>query len=125
MKWNPPMPEKNTHPPEVDRAAGDRALCLLGAILLAGMLVIGFGGPAAATLPLPRATPPTTLAIRINHAPASLIQLLPDIGPTLSGRIVEARRELGPFLAAEDLLKVSGIGPKTLAGIKPFLTFEP
>ncbi len=119
------MQAKSTPHPEVDREAGDRALATLGGILLGVAVVLWLGGGAAATLPLPRAAPPATLAIRINHAPASLIQLLPDIGPTLSGRIVEARRELGPFLAAEDLLKVSGIGPKTLAGIRPFLTFEP
>lgn len=51
------------------------------------------------------------------------LQRLPGIGPALARRIVEHRREIGGFERAEQLLDVSGIGPKTLADIRPHLRF--
>lgn len=46
---------------------------------------------------------------------------LPQIGETLARRIVESREADGPFLDHDDLLRVRGIGPKTLEGIRPYL----
>jgi len=47
--------------------------------------------------------------------------LLPGIGEMLARRIVESRREHGLFVDHEDLLRVKGIGPKTLQAMRPFL----
>ena len=49
---------------------------------------------------------------------------LPGIGPSLAARIVADREARGPFVAPEGLLRVPGIGPKTLQKIRPFLTAE-
>jgi competence protein ComEA len=46
---------------------------------------------------------------------------LPDIGPTLAGRIVESRAAEGAYLDHDDLMRVKGIGPKTLEKIRPYL----
>jgi competence protein ComEA len=47
--------------------------------------------------------------------------LLPRIGETLAQRIVADRRQRGPFTSREDLLRVKGIGPRTLEGMLPYL----
>jgi len=46
---------------------------------------------------------------------------LPGLGKTLAGRILADRQANGPFHDLEDLVRVSGIGPKTLEKIRPFL----
>ena len=46
---------------------------------------------------------------------------LPGIGPSLAARIVADREARGPFGAPEGLLRVPGIGPKTLEKIRLFL----
>ncbi|AEH50189.1 ComEA family DNA-binding protein [Pseudothermotoga thermarum] len=62
---------------------------------------------------------------RINVNIATLEQLceLPGIGEVKASQIIKYRQENGPFKKPEDLLKVPGIGPKTLEKIKDFITF--
>ena len=48
--------------------------------------------------------------ININRASAKEFDGLVGIGPVIAKRIVEYRRVNGPFMAIEDLQKVSGIG---------------
>lgn len=62
--------------------------------------------------------------VNINTADAALLETVPGIGPTIANRIIAYREANGPFQKVEDLLKVSGIGPKTLEKIKPYLTVE-
>lgn len=64
--------------------------------------------------------PPSGL-IDLNRATAADLQRLPGIGPKLAARIV-AGREKQPFRKVEDLRKVSGIGPKTLEKLRPYIT---
>jgi competence ComEA-like helix-hairpin-helix protein len=61
----------------------------------------------------------------VNSAPASELSLLPGIGYELANRIVEYRETMGPYQAIEDLNRVRGIGPKTLAQIEPMVVFGP
>lgn len=60
--------------------------------------------------------------INLNLASANELQQLPGVGPALAARIVAFREEHGPFSTVEDLLQVSGIGPKTLAGFRDLVT---
>ena len=46
---------------------------------------------------------------------------IPGIGPSLAERIVESRNSEGTFHGAEDLLRISGIGPVTLERMRPHL----
>ncbi|MFZ9100258.1 MAG: helix-hairpin-helix domain-containing protein [Candidatus Planktophila sp.] len=56
--------------------------------------------------------------VMINRATVKEFESLDGIGPVLAGRIVAFRKEHGPFLAIEDLLKVPGIGSSTFAKFK-------
>ena len=60
--------------------------------------------------------------ININRASKLDFDSLSGIGPVIAGRIVTYRVQNGPFMAIDDLLKVSGVGPKTLERIRPRLT---
>jgi len=61
------------------------------------------------------------LAIDVNRASAADLEALPGIGPVLAARIIAYRQAHGPFKSIDDLEQVSGIGPKKLALIKPYL----
>ncbi len=61
------------------------------------------------------------LALDVNTASAPDLDALPGIGPALAQRIVDYRRTRGPFKKIDDLINVSGIGPKLLEKIKPYL----
>ena len=79
--------------------------------------------PAAAA---PRRRAPAEVPVgRIDPNRASVAELirLPGIGPSLAGRIVADRDQHGAFASAEALLRVRGIGPKTLDRIRGFLSF--
>jgi competence ComEA-like helix-hairpin-helix protein len=57
----------------------------------------------------------------LNAADGRALESLPGVGPALAERILASRRDEGPFRRPEDLLRVRGIGPKTLASIRPLL----
>ncbi|HMF17819.1 MAG TPA: DUF655 domain-containing protein [Gemmataceae bacterium] len=59
--------------------------------------------------------------ININLATQSELQHLPRIGPKLSERIIEERAKK-PFQSVDDLRRVKGIGLKTLANLRPYIT---
>lgn len=63
--------------------------------------------------------------IDINSADAQAWTQLPGIGDVLADRIVHDRAERGPFVTIDDLLRVKGIGVKTLAKLRPHLRNTP
>ena len=80
------------------------------------------GGWRGELIELERAGPQTAVfQLDPNTAEWPELIQLPGIGPTLAQRIVESRRTDGPFLDHEDLLRVRGIGPRTLERIRPHL----
>ena len=52
--------------------------------------------------------------VNINTATREQLISLKGIGESYADRIIEYREKNGPFQAPEDLLKVKGIGEKTL-----------
>lgn len=60
--------------------------------------------------------------VNINRATKTEFDSLVGIGPVIAGKIVTYRNQNGSFMAIDDLLKVSGIGAKTLERIRPRLT---
>ncbi len=70
----------------------------------------GSGRPAAAgALPLLFGG-----RLDLNRAPAHALEALPGIGPIRARAIVRAR-ERRPFCALEELVRVPGIGPRSVA----------
>jgi competence ComEA-like helix-hairpin-helix protein len=76
---------------------------------------------------VPRPSPRAVRALRdgarldLNAASAADLELLPGIGPSLALRIVQDRLGKGAFPTVEALLRVRGIGPATLAKLRPLL----
>ena len=58
--------------------------------------------------------------IDINSAPVEDLQRLPGIGEKRAQAIVAWREEHGPFQSVDELVQVSGIGEKLLAGLRDY-----
>ena len=58
-----------------------------------------------------------------NRSSEEELDRLPGIGSQVAGAITRYRSEEGGFRRPEDLLEVPGIGPATLARIRPYLDF--
>lgn len=59
--------------------------------------------------------------VNVNTADAAQLALLPRVGPSIAQRIVEYRKQNGPFKKPEDLMLVRGIGDKTYELLKPYV----
>lgn len=59
--------------------------------------------------------------ININYASSAELQEVPGIGPVTSEKIIQYRTDHGLFRKLDDIKKVSGIGDKTYAKMKPFI----
>lgn len=90
------------------------------------------GGRPAAALPAarPSGAPPAEPAdirrgataaaqIDLNRATLNELEQLPRVGPKIAERIIAFREAYGSFRSVDELLSVSGIGPKTLEYIRP------
>lgn len=113
---------------ETDR----KTLAVLGALLLAGLFLIWrlsqHSAWVAAGSPVLVAQSAgwdrqleTARKVDINTADVAELERLPGIGPALALRIVSYRETHGAFGGVEALLKVEGIGPKTLEALKDYL----
>ena len=63
-------------------------------------------------------------SLDLNHASARTLEVLPGIGPKRAAAIVEARSGR-PFERVSDLRRISGIGPRTIAGLAGRVQVEP
>jgi competence protein ComEA len=62
--------------------------------------------------------------ININTAPAKELMQLKGVGPKKAAAIIEFRETRGLFDKPEDIVKVSGIGPKTFEANKERITVK-
>jgi competence ComEA-like helix-hairpin-helix protein len=62
--------------------------------------------------------------LEVNSASEADLALLPGIGEVRARNIAESRRREGPFPDVESLDRVRGIGPKTVEGLRPWLTVD-
>ena len=63
--------------------------------------------------------------VDINHADVLGLADLPGVDATLADRIVTDRERLGPYGTCNDLVRVDGIGPATVAVLGPRCTTRP
>ncbi len=63
--------------------------------------------------------------VDLNAATSADLQAVPGIGKVLADRIVEFREKNGPFGRVDDLVKVQGIGEKSLEKLRPYLAVSP
>jgi competence protein ComEA len=111
----------------IKAAGGAKKGVNLGEINLARVLVDGeqiYVGYVSKVGPSQGRTQSKTFTgiININRGTKAEFDSLTGIGPVIAGRIINYRSSNGPFMAIEDLLKVSGIGSKTLDRIRPRLS---
>lgn len=95
------------------------------------LVTVGPGGNQAQTTPSTDATTtdeappvevapvegPPTNAVNINTANAEQLATLPGIGATKAAAILADREQNGPFTSCQDLTRVTGVGPATVANI--------
>lgn len=60
--------------------------------------------------------------IDLNTATLGELQTLPGIGPKLAENIIQYRDEHAPIRDFDEILNVSGIGPKRHSAMKPYFT---
>jgi competence ComEA-like helix-hairpin-helix protein len=65
---------------------------------------------------------PAWKPMNVNHASAAALQRLPGIGPVTAERIVADRKAHGPFATVDELQRVRGMGPSTVAAIAELVT---
>jgi competence protein ComEA len=85
--------------------------------VMTGLLVLAF---LLASLPALGAEGRSSV-VNVNSANASQLALLPRVGPSVAERIVDYRKQNGPFKKPEDLMLVQGIGEKTFQLLKPYV----
>jgi len=93
--------------------------------LVAAMFVLALGPTLAAEgkAAKPAADQPSR-QIDINKATAVELTAIPGVGSVIAQRIVEFREKQGPYRRVDDLLKVKGIGEKSLERIRPHVKVE-
>lgn len=61
--------------------------------------------------------------VDVNAADSAALEELPGIGPSKAAAIIAYREQNGPFKTIDDLDKVEGIGPSTLANLRELVSF--
>lgn len=84
-------------------------------LVVSGILWAGLWLQRPGSVPV---TDSIELRIDLNQATIQEISLMPGIGDVLARRILRDRQTCGPFLSIDDVARVPGIGPKTLAQIE-------
>lgn len=96
---------------------------IFGTVLVLFCLAIAVP-PARATAEPTQVAAANVAKININSATAKELQGLPGIGEVTAERIIAFRTEKGKFRTVDDLLKVKGVGKKSLEKIRGLISIE-
>jgi competence protein ComEA len=98
-------------------------VCALASIALALPLAPGaHAAPARAASAASPATASKEAPVDVNSASEQQLMSVPGIGASLAKRIVDFRDKNGKFANVDDLMKVQGIGEKSIEKLRPYLT---
>ena len=86
------------------------------------LLILAATTAAAADTVDATATPAATESVDLNSATTEQLTTIPGIGEAMAQRIIDWREEHGPFRRVEDLMKVKGIGERSLEKIRPHVS---
>lgn len=118
-------PPESTWPYWLLRRTDQVTVAVLILAALASMIAwwIYRGGLVGGIIELETMPPQTAeFQVDVNAAEWPELAQLPGVGPVLAQRIFHERQSHGPYVDHEDLSRrVSGIGPKTLEQIRPYL----
>jgi competence protein ComEA len=79
---------------------------------------------AIGTMAMADDAPAASGVVNINTAGTSELALLPRVGEKGAQRIVDYRKEHGPFKKAADLMQVKGVGAKTFELMSPYIAVD-
>lgn len=89
-------------------------------LMIVTLLILTLCAPAFADAP---AAAPSGV-VNINTADTTQLSYLPRVGEKVAQRIVDYRKEHGPFKKTSDLMQVKGFGEKSFERISAWLTVE-
>jgi competence protein ComEA len=95
---------------------------LIHIIVLLGVVPLPLGR-ALAQEATPQATVTSPGVVNVNTASEEELMRLPGVGPAKAQAFLEARARR-PFRRLSDLMRVSGIGRRTLERLAPMIAFE-
>lgn len=84
--------------------------------------------PSSGGMASSESTPPSRTSdgkLILNQASAAELEALPGVGPKKAQAILDVRQKLGRFRKVSDLLRVRGVGHKTLKRWEPLLVVDP
>ncbi|MBN1687937.1 MAG: helix-hairpin-helix domain-containing protein [Candidatus Omnitrophica bacterium] len=93
-------------------------LTLLVTLIFGSFSMMGLNPLEAAQRPVAQGQAAVSGPVNINKAGLEELQAIRGIGPALAERIVQFRKDNGPFETLEDLANVRGIGGAKLQKIK-------
>ena len=99
-----------------------RSRLVLAFVVVAALAVAALPPAAAAPAAAPKSASVDARPVDINTAGATELQSVPGIGKSLAERILAFREKNGAFGSVDDLLKIQGIGEKSLQKLRPYLT---
>lgn len=88
------------------------------------MFVLALLLTAIASMAIAEEAPAPSGVVNINTAGTGELTLLPRVGEKGAERIIEYRKEHGPFKKAADLMQVKGVGAKTFELMSPYIVVD-
>lgn len=117
-----PTDSRDAAPATVDEAPAAETTVTVHVVIDQGGEVVASAGDAAGTSGGGTSGVSNDGRINLNTADAQTLEGLPGVGPATAQKIIADRSSNGPFKSPEDLMRVSGIGPKKYDAVKDLIT---